>query len=499
MLLIVKTIMSYLKKIMNKIEITYIITCLVVLFSCTHTSDKIILKKGTAIVTGNVTNRQEGSKTIRLAAEGALEEIEHTAIIDSAGNFEVKIQLYHPQVVNLFYEKGMAKLYLRPSDSIHLEINANEFKEKILPGFTISGLGEDIQTSETIKDYLHFRKIIRFDPVAKNKSVAEYSVILKNEIEQEDSILRLFCNNNKTTPDFINWGKNEIIYNIANYIISYHFVNKDSSILKLFDKTIFPVDNDDAIVTGLYGLHLRHYALNTGLWQDTVSLKLLEKKNYFAAYTHALDKIVKKEKQGISRDIMCYKLMLDLYDKSFEDYAAVFNNSEKYFDNSLFIYLLKEKKRDFEQRENVTISFLDPETKEEKIILGNFWEELTSKYAGKIIYIDIWATWCGPCRRETPFAIDLHDYFKGKNIAFVNLCLSSDKNEWKKMIKNSNIKGDNYFFNKSQTQLLREKLKFDGYPTYLIIDKKGRLINENAPRPSSGKRIKKILNDLIDE
>jgi len=67
------------------------------------------------------------------------------------------------------------------------------------------------------------------------------------------------------------------------------------------------------------------------------------------------------------------------------------------------------------------------------------------------------------------------------------------------MIKNSNIKGDNYFFNEPQTQLLRDKLQFEGYPTYLIVDKQGNLVNKNAPRPSSKERIKKLLNEWIEK
>ena len=126
--------------------------------------------------------------------------------------------------------------------------------------------------------------------------------------------------------------------------------------------------------------------------------------------------------------------------------------------------------------------------------MGDFWKILKEKYKGKVIYIDIWATWCGPCRGEIPYAIELHEYFKGKHIAFANLCLSSNKNEWKKIVKNNNIKGDNYYFNKAQSQLLRNKLQFKGYPTYLILDKKGNLVDKDAPRPSSGERIKKILN-----
>jgi len=484
---------------MRKIEIISIIFCSVILFSCTPKPHLTTLKKGTAIVAGNVKNWQKGSKTIRFAAEGVVKSIEQTVIIDSLGNFKVKIEMFQPQNVNVFYEKGFAALCLRPSDSLYLDIDEKIFTEQRFPVFNISGLGEDVMTSENIRDYLISQGESSFDPIAKNKSVKEYTEVLRQEILRKDSILQVFCRNNKTTTDFRNWAENSIKYGVANYIISYRFANQGDDIGGLFDKTLFPVDNDAAIITDLYGLHLRHYALNLGIWQDSVTLNLLRNKNYLDAYIRSLDRIVKKENQGLSRDIMCYKLMLDLYDNSAEDFNVLVEDGGKYIDNELLRDQLKQKRIDFEKQEDVKITFLDPKAKDEKAILGDFWKELTRKYIDKVVYIDIWATWCGPCRGEIPYAIDLHEYYKDKEIAFVNLCLASDKNEWEMMIENSHIEGDNYFFNKSQTQLLREKLKFDGYPTYMIIDKNGNLINKNAPRPSSGEKIKSVLNKLIDK
>ena len=75
--------------------------------------------------------------------------------------------------------------------------------------------------------------------------------------------------------------------------------------------------------------------------------------------------------------------------------------------------------------------------------------------------------------------------------------LTSKEEEWQKMIKGYNIKGDNYFFNDSQTQILRNNLEFEGYPTYLILDKDGTLINKSAPRPSSKEVVRKRLDKLI--
>lgn len=129
--------------------------------------------------------------------------------------------------------------------------------------------------------------------------------------------------------------------------------------------------------------------------------------------------------------------------------------------------------------------------------VDKFFETLHSRHKDKIIYIDIWATWCGPCRAEIPFSIVLQNHFKNKPVAFVNLCFNSDKKEWEKAIAKDNIKGDNYFLNSDESKLFRGELKFVGFPTYMIMDRKGKLINKNAPIPSDRNEIENMLAKLI--
>jgi hypothetical protein len=91
----------------------------------------------------------------------------------------------------------------------------------------------------------------------------------------------------------------------------------------------------------------------------------------------------------------------------------------------------------------------------------------------------------------------LHSQFENKPIAFVNLCLASKRDDWKKFLTKHHIKGDNYFFNEDETKLLENELDIRGYPTYMIMDGNGVIINKNAPRPSSGNEIKDLLNKLL--
>ncbi|BDD11691.1 hypothetical protein FUAX_41230 (plasmid) [Fulvitalea axinellae] len=454
---------------MERFNVLKYVLCLLITASCAKEEKRLELEKGMVVITGRVSNLDEGAQMIRFAAESTIESIEKTAIIDSLGNFRLKIELYHPQNVQGFLKKSIIKLYLRPFDSIHLDIDASLLSKERIPDFRITGTSPDAEISNEIQKYLQYCGEHGFNPDTKVKSTKEFLQILKEQINLQDSILQTFSKEYNPSMEFEDWAKKDIKYGIANYLLQYKFANQGYE-GDLFDKSIFPINDDDAIVSSLYPLHLKHYALNVGIWQDSVTLNHLKTNNNVEAYRRCMETIISSVEEGLSRDIMSFKLLSGLLNESYEDYEIVSVKIDSYIENGLLKKVLSDKAYGYKNQKALDISFFDSDRQGEKKITRDFWTELKEKHKGKVVYVDIWATWCGPCRGEIPHAIKLHNYFKGKDIAFVNLCLASDKDEWLKMIKNSNIKGDNYFFNKAQEQLLRDQLQFDGYPTYLITD-----------------------------
>jgi len=120
------------------------------------------------------------------------------------------------------------------------------------------------------------------------------------------------------------------------------------------------------------------------------------------------------------------------------------------------------------------------------------------KYLGKVVYIDFYSTWCGPCREEIPFAESLYHEFKGKEVIFLNLCCQSKKETWENMIKQKGIKGENYLLNNEEFNFLSKLYKVTGFPTYILIDKKGNVVDDKAPRPSSKIEIIEKIRKLLE-
>lgn len=102
---------------------------------------------------------------------------------------------------------------------------------------------------------------------------------------------------------------------------------------------------------------------------------------------------------------------------------------------------------------------------------------------GKYLYVDIWATWCGPCIQQIPAMKELENHFRGQNIEFVSISVDkdADKNKWKKMIQDKQMSGLQLFAGKKGS--FNKDYKVSTIPKFLIIGKEGEIIDDNAPRP----------------
>lgn len=123
-------------------------------------------------------------------------------------------------------------------------------------------------------------------------------------------------------------------------------------------------------------------------------------------------------------------------------------------------------------------------------------DDLVKMYEGKVIYLDFWASWCRPCKVEMPHSLKMQEKFKDKDVAFVYISTDRDANAWKKAISSLNITGEHYRVNRNVHTQMNEKFNVQYIPRYVLIDKKGNVVDANAKRPSNAQiadDIKKLL------
>ena len=118
-----------------------------------------------------------------------------------------------------------------------------------------------------------------------------------------------------------------------------------------------------------------------------------------------------------------------------------------------------------------------------------------SDYRGKTICIDFWATWCGPCMRESPLFHKLAEQYKqNKDIVFLAISIDTDLNQWKKRMagKLHTIPELNSIDNPAMT-----KWNINSIPRFILLDKNFKIVNANAPAPSDEGLLKKEIDELL--
>ena len=114
-------------------------------------------------------------------------------------------------------------------------------------------------------------------------------------------------------------------------------------------------------------------------------------------------------------------------------------------------------------------------------------------FRGKYLYIDMWATWCAPCKAELPHFRELVKKFEGRNIAFLGLSVDKDKAAWEKMAASGQLAGVQLLLGSGSR--FQSDYNIEGIPHFILLDKEGKIVNADMLRPSS-EDTERILNEL---
>jgi len=121
-----------------------------------------------------------------------------------------------------------------------------------------------------------------------------------------------------------------------------------------------------------------------------------------------------------------------------------------------------------------------------------------SDFKGKYVYIDVWATWCAPCKAEIPYMKKLEEEYHAADIVFVSVSVDKpkDKEKWEKYVNEKEMKGVQLFSDDAFNTNIARDYKINSIPRFLLFDKEGKIIDAKANRPSDPE-LRKQLDKLL--
>ena len=118
-----------------------------------------------------------------------------------------------------------------------------------------------------------------------------------------------------------------------------------------------------------------------------------------------------------------------------------------------------------------------------------------SDYKGKLVYVDVWATWCGPCKAEIPALKALEEKYHDKPIIFLSISVdkSKDRSKWQAFVEDKELKGVQLIADDAFNSKVARAYKITGIPRFMLFDTDGNIITTDAPRPSDN-NLETLLN-----
>jgi thiol-disulfide isomerase/thioredoxin len=426
------------------------------------------------------------------------------------GSFSILLPIKETKFANLIFQRKFNTLLLSQSKNLIIQLNVADSTLKLIGG---TALAENkVMQAVDVESYPFFLK----------NDGAEFSKLTLEQLKlkvvmpyfaQRDEKIKMVMNSSIALKDklLISLELKSIAYNYLNDLARTGLTNKksvDSLVLQIFDNStvkpsIFPAGPQ-------YFAFIDNY------------VRYLETKAFIK---------IKADKIPSNKPIPYFGISLDSANIFIEKYSkpqwrllGALNNIplnivEQYaFQQIIDAYNFKELKQ-VEQlsavfRQHFPVSKHTPEinlklTQLKAILAANELNaeikivqdypqissiyDVVRQFKGKVVYLDVWGTWCGPCKMEIPYLPKLKKRFKDKDIVYVYLDMDEDKDDltWKQFIKVNAMAGVHLRKNRQTIDAIWKELlvnatdKAEYYPQYFIFDKEGKLAVTKALRPSS--------------
>ncbi|GGG91798.1 hypothetical protein GCM10011416_05630 [Polaribacter pacificus] len=378
------------------------------------------------------------------------------------------------------YDFRMIYLYLQPGDSLHLTVDVNDIKNTY--NFTGENAAQSIFVNQEEYRFNNYKsKFLRNYYNLVNRGPDEYKQIADELYQNKLAFLDDFSSSHKLSDDLIAFYKAD--YKATNVGSKINYPAMHASYTNK-EETVLPEDYYNFLETvKLDGSISKH---GTGYFYN---LRTYLKKKY--DFEKSSNKEIPEFYDWLETELseknryeyMAYALPGDFSKKVYDH----FDSNSPYPEMAKAVRIkYKDSEGMLEGSQVPNILFED--TNGGKVALN----DLQNQY----VYIDLWATWCGPCIKEIPYLQKVEKAYHGKNIRFVSVSVDSekDKEKWKKFVKDKSLKGTQLYADSVAHNIIKKVFRVNTIPRFILLDTRGKVVSANAPKPSDSKLI-----DLFDK
>lgn len=415
------------------------------------------------------------------------------------GSFEFNIQINNPVFYRLYYKDKRISLYLEPNKSIQLNIDYTKSEDYV-------SFFSDLAKENTILNQKNLPTIgtkeqrEKFKQKSLEGKQAYFYSIEAEMIKQKNAFDKISEDANLPSTFTQLYLQNNIemggvLYKY--YYPRFAFGNIDSFIvtnpdfLELFSEANDLYKYNQSVL--FFENQMNYLKAKTNLkFKDNILAKNEDDLLQYKAYIKAANDYP----EGVLRDY----LLENLIGEWISYYGRITDIKDEI---AFFVEQLDDKnKKDLIKKKMVNLAQYETGKPAPIFSFEDYDGNIRNlkEFIGKIVYIDAWASWCGPCIAELPHAKEIYNKYKdNSNIVFLYMSIDDNRDNWEKAIRERNLYDgiQGIAFPNGFNSDFARKYNIQGIPNYILIDKSGNLVTHRAPKPSQPDKLIPLLDKMV--